>query len=75
MASTITIGKLTIDKGLHSLVETQMTPGTGLEPEQVWAGFEDILQQMMPRNEALLARRDELQSTRSVAQGSCRGKA
>ena len=62
MASTITIGKLTIDTGLHSLVETRMTPGTGLEPEQVWAGFEDILQQMMPRNEALLARRDELQS-------------
>jgi len=62
MASTITIGKLTIDTGLHSLVETRMTPGTGLESGQVWAGFEGILQQMMPRNEVLLARRDELQS-------------
>jgi len=62
MANTTSIGKLTIDTGLHALVESRMAPGTGIESEQVWAGLESILEQMMPRNEALLARRDELQS-------------
>jgi malate synthase len=62
MAESTLIGKLTIDSGLHALVETQMMPGTGIEPSQIWEGLENILGVMMPRNEALLARRDELQS-------------
>lgn len=62
MAESTLIGKLTIDPGLHALVETQMMPGTGIEPTQIWKGLENILAVMMPRNEALLARRDELQS-------------
>jgi len=61
MAESISIGKLSIDARLHRLVESRMAPGTGIEPAQVWNGLETILEQMIPKNEALLARRDELQ--------------
>jgi len=53
---------LNVDPQLNALLEKEILPGTGLNKETVWVGFAEILQDLAPRNEALLARRDELQA-------------
>jgi malate synthase len=58
----ITIGRLRIDSTLHEFVEREALPGTGVAAARFWAGVESILAEFTPRNRALLARRDELQS-------------
>jgi malate synthase len=47
---------------LHDLVANEIAPGTGVAPEAVWTLLSEIVRDLGPRNEALLARRDELQS-------------
>ena len=47
---------------LHDLVRAEIAPGTGVAPESVWALLAEIVRDLGPRNTALLARRDELQS-------------
>jgi len=47
---------------LKSFIETEALPGTGVSPEAFWAGLSAILADLGPRNEALLARRDDLQA-------------
>ena len=54
--------RLTIDPVLKSFIDTEALPGTGLQAEVFWAGFERILADFAPRNAALLARRDTLQN-------------
>ena len=40
----------------------EVLPGTGLSPEAFWSGFAAIVRDLGPRNRALLAERDRLQS-------------
>ncbi|MEM9744471.1 MAG: malate synthase G [Pseudomonadota bacterium] len=47
---------------LAELIESRMIPGTGVEVDAFWSGFASILSDLMPKNAALLARRDELQA-------------
>jgi malate synthase len=53
---------LSVDDILHAFVEQELLPGTGMAPAAFWASLESILADFTPRNAALLARRDELQS-------------
>ncbi|NBC22296.1 MAG: malate synthase G [Gammaproteobacteria bacterium] len=46
---------------LDALVSERAAPGTGVEPAAFWAGFAAILADLVPKNRALLARRDEIQ--------------
>ncbi len=57
----IQVGGLQIAKALYDLVETEIAPGTGVDTAHFWAEFEAILDDLAPKNKALLARRDELQ--------------
>jgi len=52
---------LIIDQGLYKLVETELTPGTGISHESFWESFASILDDLAPKNKALLAKRDEFQ--------------
>ncbi|MBV9748630.1 MAG: malate synthase G [Acetobacteraceae bacterium] len=47
---------------LHQFVGQELLPGTGIEPAAFWTGFAAALRDLGPHNQALLARRDELQS-------------
>jgi malate synthase len=58
----IRIGGLQIARELHDFVETEALPGTGLDSSAFWAGLEAIAADLMPRNRALLAERDRLQT-------------
>ena len=56
-------GNLAVAAELDQLVSQRIAPGTGVDVEHFWAGFESIIDDLVPRNRELLARRDELQAT------------
>ena len=58
----VTIGSLEISPVLHDFVETKLTPASGVSADEFWAALEAIVADLGPRNAALLARRDELQT-------------
>jgi malate synthase len=62
MAQRITVGNLTIEKVLIDLVNDKIIPGTGVQAAAFWQGLESILADLVPRNKALLAQRDDFQS-------------
>jgi malate synthase len=62
VSDNISIGRLGVDAQLRAFVETEALPGTGIEAARFWTGLEALLAEFTPRNEALLARRDELQA-------------
>ena len=47
---------------LHSFVNEQVLPGTGVSADKFWKGFDAIVADLSPKNIALLAERDRLQS-------------
>ena len=62
MAERVQVGGLSVASVLHRFVQDEALPGSGVDPEGFWAHVEAILTDLSPRNEALLARRDALQS-------------
>ena len=61
MTDRIQKGGLEIAAELHDLVVNEIAPGTGVDPEHFWAELESILNDLAPKNKALLAKRDDLQ--------------
>ncbi|MBX3485032.1 malate synthase G [Phenylobacterium sp.] len=55
-------GNLQVDDLLHSFVEQELLPGTGVAAKAFWAALERILSDFTPRNDALLKVRDDLQA-------------
>ncbi|MDI9334009.1 MAG: malate synthase G [Cytophagales bacterium] len=47
---------------LHQFIESKVLPGTGVSPAKFWQGFNDIVRDLAPKNAALLAERDRLQT-------------
>ena len=62
MNSSVTVDKIAIDKRLYDFVNGEVLPGSGVQAKDFWHGFASLIEQMSPRNAALLRRRDELQS-------------
>ncbi|NJM32641.1 MAG: malate synthase G [Limnobacter sp.] len=57
---TTTFG-LQVATELHQFIEQEVLPGTGIASEAFWKGFGEIVQDLAPKNAALLAERDALQ--------------
>lgn len=53
---------LQVDAKLANFIETQALPGTGVSVDAFWASLSDLIHDFGPRNAALLAKRDEIQS-------------
>ncbi|QID19202.1 malate synthase G [Nitrogeniibacter mangrovi] len=62
MTERTQIGGLQVANELKSLLENDILPGTGVTAEQFWSGLDAIVSDLAPKNAALLAKRDELQS-------------
>jgi malate synthase len=56
------VGGLSIADELYRFVQDEALPGSGVDPAGFWPGAEELIREFAPRNSALLARRDELQS-------------
>ena len=54
-------GGLKVDERLVKLVQNDIAPGTGVDPEAFWAGFSKLVLENAPRNKALLDQRDDFQ--------------
>jgi malate synthase len=55
-------GGLQVAAELDALVRERAAPGTGVDPEAFWAGFERLLTDLVTKNRALLAERDRMQA-------------
>jgi malate synthase len=62
MTQRIQIGALSIDPLLLQFIDGQLLPHLQLSRAEFWAGMESIVERFTSRNEALLARRDEMQA-------------
>ncbi|WP_111894160.1 malate synthase G [Acinetobacter sp. MB5] len=62
MTARIQKGKLAIAKELYDFIENEALPGSGLDSDSYWKGFEQIVVDLSPKNKALLAKRDDLQA-------------
>ena len=54
--------RLQVATPLAAFIEAEVLPGTGISPADFWAGFDAIVHDLAPKNAALLAERDRLQS-------------
>lgn len=62
MTGYVQKGGVQVAQVLYDFITEQAIPGTGLEAEKFWAGFASLVNELAPKNKALLAKRDELQS-------------
>ena len=58
----VSIHNLQVDSALRSFIDNEVLPATGIDAAHFWAGFNAIVQDLAPRNAALLAERDRLQT-------------
>ncbi len=62
MTARTPVHRLQVATELHQFIETEVLPGTGVDSARFWAGFDAIVADLAPRNIALLAERDRLQT-------------
>jgi len=62
MTARTTAHGLQVATELHRFVEEKVLPASGVASETFWKGFDTIVTDLAPRNVALLAERDRLQS-------------
>lgn len=53
---------LQVDTILYRFIEDRVLPGTGIDSDNWWGGFAQIVHDLSPKNALLLAERDRLQS-------------
>ncbi len=56
------VGGLQVAESLYALVNDDIAPGTGVASAHFWQQFEAIINDLTPKNKALLRKRDELQN-------------
>ncbi|MBY8860589.1 malate synthase G [Nocardia sp. CA2R105] len=61
MTERIQVGGLQVAGVLHDFVQNEALPGTGVDSAAFWTGAEQVINDLAPRNRALLAERDEIQ--------------
>ena len=54
--------RLQVASNLAEFIDTRVLPGTGVTPSKFWKGFDAIVADLAPKNIALLAERDRLQT-------------
>lgn len=62
MTERVQVGGLQVARVLFDFVNNEAIPGTGLSADKFWAGAEAVINDLAPKNKALLAKRDELQA-------------
>jgi malate synthase G len=62
MYERVEMAGLMIAQPLYDLVKNEVAPGSGIQHDDAWHGFAELIADLTPRNRALLARRDELQA-------------
>jgi malate synthase len=56
------VHRLQVATVLHQFIEEKVLPGTGVDADTFWKGFDALVADLAPKNIALLAERDRLQT-------------
>ncbi|MET1004558.1 MAG: malate synthase G [Propionibacteriaceae bacterium] len=62
MTGYVSAGGLAVAPSLFDFVSDELLPGSGVDPQAFWVGFEALISAFAPENRALLDERDRLQS-------------
>ncbi|HSV52752.1 MAG TPA: malate synthase G [Burkholderiaceae bacterium] len=62
MTARTTSHRLQVATELYRFIEDKVLPGTGVDAPRFWQGFDAIVADLAPKNVALLAERDRLQT-------------
>jgi malate synthase len=62
MTDRVPVGNLRVARVLYDFINTEALPGTDIDPDSFWAGVDKVVTDLAPRNQDLLARRDQLQA-------------
>ena len=62
MTNRIQRGDLQVSEDLDKLISEKVCMNIDVEPEQFWNSFNEVVKEFTPRNRALLAEREELQT-------------
>ncbi len=62
MTARTTVHGLHVATELYDFINQQVLPGTGVDQAAFWQGFDRIVSDLAPKNAALLAERDRLQT-------------
>ncbi len=62
MTERVNCQRLQVAANLQRFVDQEVLPGTGIEREAFWAGFDALVHELAPQNRALLAERERLQA-------------
>ena len=62
MNSRINCNGLSVARELHDLVNNEIIPGTGVNPDEFWEGFSRLIDDLGPKNRALLEKRSHIQA-------------
>ena len=62
MTDRVSVGDLQVARVLYDFITDEALPGTGVDPDSFWAGVDKVITDLTPKNQELLARRDELQA-------------
>ncbi|BBX22763.1 malate synthase G [Mycolicibacter terrae] len=62
MTDRVSVGDLRVARVLYDFITDEALPGTGIDPDSFWAGVDKVVTDLTPKNQELLARRDDLQA-------------
>ena len=62
MTERVQVGGLQVAKVLFDFVNNEAIPGTGIAADKFWAGAVAVIDELAPKNRALLAKRDQIQA-------------
>lgn len=62
MTARTTCNGLQVATPLYRFIEDKVLPGTGIKSADFWKGFDEIVKDLSPKNEALLLKRDRIQA-------------
>ncbi|MBB2774041.1 UNVERIFIED_ORG: malate synthase [Mycolicibacterium obuense] len=62
MTDRVTVGNLRVARALYDFITDEALAGTDLDPDSFWSGVDKVVADLTPRNQELLARRDDLQA-------------
>ncbi|KYD31286.1 malate synthase G [Geobacillus sp. B4113_201601] len=62
MAEYVQTGTIQVAKVLYDFVNEELLPNSGVNQDKFWRDFGALIADLTPRNKALLARRDEIQT-------------
>lgn len=62
MTERIQSHRLQVASNLHQFIEQEVLPNTGIDSAAFWQGFDALVHELAPKNRALLAERDRIQT-------------